>query len=263
VLVWRLIQRTTGLEAEGPIAEHRFAHEAISQILLSPDETSMLISTLVSDHFFDLDDGRREVKPAIKREATWKWINHPSDSSRLIYVTAAEAHVHSWKDVMNPNLNLCPRESIPISSDLFTDMVLKDVAVSHDYCKFAVEFANVRSSQSTIGILFFASSAFSDGESDKIQPLPIFSSLGPVIEHLIGVVGSRVYFLSRRLWICSFDLEYFHGTYDQHFCIPDDWFNPNWELLLKVTSKGDFVFVLRAELAVIKQAKIFREVLSV
>jgi WD40 repeat protein len=260
VLVWRLASKQREILVERPITEFRLVDEAITQILLSQDERSMLVSTLASDCFYDLHDGRQEVKSPSHRGAAWKWINYPGEPSRLIHITAEEAHIHSWADMLSPTKDACLKQSSSISSSLLPDMTLKDVLVCQDHCRIAVEFANVRNTQSTLQVLFFATRPFKDQSSHLLQPLNSFAILAPCIEHLIGVIGNRVYFLNRRMWLCSFDIESFQNTFDQHCCIPDDWFSPDGELVLKVTSKGDFLFVVTTELAVIKQAKNFKEI---
>jgi hypothetical protein len=233
--------------------------EAITQILLSQDERSMLISTLVSDYFHDLYDGRQEVKHPAHRGTTWKWIHYPGDPLRVIHITAAAIHIHSWADMLSPTPDAAPTKSLPISSSLLPDMMLKDAIVCQDHSKIAIEFASLRNTQSTSQVLFFATRSFEDESSHLVEPLSSFAILAPHIEHLIGVVGNKVYFLNRRMWLCSFDIESFQNTFHQHCCIPDDWFSPDGDLILNITSKGDFLFVVRTELAVIKHSKNFKE----
>jgi hypothetical protein len=80
--------------------------------------------------------------------------------------------------------------------------------------------------------------------------------------HLIGVCGSKVFFLDKRLGICS--VEFVDGKqtgfrYINHCFIPNDWCNRRGTLRVYVSGNGDVLFVRTDEVAVVKNAVEFED----
>ena len=133
------------------------------------------------------------------------------------------------------------------------DMAVKDVVTCSDGCKLALEFSNMGDQRKTTQVMIFQASAFEDPLPNVIESSPVYSSIIPRIEHIIGSHGTKLLFLDHQMWVCSLDLESDKGECYQHFFIPNDWVGANWNLLLKVTPLGDVVFVKEDELAVISR----------
>ncbi len=142
-------------------------------------------------------------------------------------------------------------------------MFVKHVATCSDGCKLSIEFAKPNNQQSTSNVLILPVTAFEEPLQIRIGTLPLFSMISSKIEHVIGTLGRRLLFLDRRMWVCSLDLERFSGEYYRHFLIPEDWLSVNRNLILNVTAKGDFVFVKKDEIAVIKQGLENREAVNI
>jgi len=141
-----------------------------------------------------------------------------------------------------------------LSSDMNTDMSVKDVIVCSDGCKISVEFSKPHNQQSTSQVLILSASSFEEPFADTIESLPQFLKISLNIEHLIGSLGRKLLFLDRQMWVCTLDLETFKGEYYRHCFIPDEWLSVTWNLMFKANTKGDLVFVKKNEIAVIKQA---------
>jgi WD40 repeat protein len=259
ILVWRLIAAQGSFSVEGPVLDERIGGYPVNQILLSPDEQKILVSTLVSDIIYELHTGEATVFERRHRETSWRWVNHPTDASKLLHITALSAHIHTWA-----RLSECDASSrVTIGGDLESSLVVKSVALCWNKCQLIVEYASSPGKQSTSHTLILPTASLQHPLSTSIESLPTFSKLVPHIEYLIGSLDKRLFFLNRQMWICGLDLDSFQGVYDQHCCIPDEWFSANWNLMLRVTRKGDFVFVRRTEIAIIKRALGSKEAVSI
>ena len=258
-LVWRLVTLSGSLAVQGPIIDSRITGHSITQLHFSQDEQYLLVSTLGSDNIYHLHNGHHSTITFQERDSSWQWTQHPRDCSSLIQITAESAHMHFWNKLSESYRSI----QIKTESKITKEMVVKNVALCSDHSKLVIEFAGYRNQQTTSHFLIFSTSSFEDPILESIQPLPSFSELAHHVEHLIGSIGKRLFFLNREMWICSLDLETFQGTYERHCCIPDEWFSANWNLILKITGKEDFVFVKKTEIAIIKRALNFREAVHV
>ena len=257
-MVWRLVKSSNVWCAEGPLLDVRVLDYSISQILLDSTNKRLLVSTIVSDTVYDIENGLRKSS-ALQERRSWKWIGHPRDPKKLVHLTASSAHVHKWDDLSETHS--CAE--MKLATDMGYDMFLKDVAVCSDGCKLSVEFGKGNMEQSTSQTLIFPSSSFEEPFANVIRPLALFNNVSAEIEHIIGNLGRTLLFLDRRMWVCSLDLEKFKGEYFRHFFIPEDWLSVNRTLILKVTAEGDFVFVKKHEVAVIKNGLQNKETISI
>lgn len=257
-MVWRVVRRDNAWSAEGPLLDVRVLDYSISQILLDSANKRLLVSTIASDTIYDIENGLLKSS-ALQERSSWKWIGHPRDPTKLVHLTASSAHVHTWDDFSETHI--CAE--IKLVTDMSDEVYLKDVAVCSDGCKLSVEFAKGNSEQSASEVLIIPSSSLEEPFTNVIKPLVLFNKISAEIEHIIGSLGNTLLFLDRRMWLCSLDLEKFKGEYFRHFFIPDDWLSVNRTLILKVTVKGDFVFVKKHEVAVIKNGLENKEPVSI
>jgi hypothetical protein len=257
-MVCRLERSDNAWTAEGPLLDVRVQDYSISQILLEPANKRLLVSTIASDIVYDIEHGLRQYS-ALQERSSWKWIAHPRDAEKLVHLTASAAHVHTWDDVTDAGI--CAE--IKFDTDMSEEMYLKDVAVCSDGCKLSVEFAKGNNQQSASQVLLIPSSSFDVPFAHVIKPLVLFNKVSAEMEHIIGSIGRTLLFLDRRMWVCSLDLEKFNGEYFRHFFIPEDWLSINRNLILRVTSKGDFVFIKKHEVAVIKNGMEHKEIVNI
>ena len=243
---------------ESPLLDARVPDYSVHQVLLDLDNKRLLVSTMVSDTVYNIHSGVRTAV-TFKERSSWKWVNHPQDPQKLIHITAKAAHTHIWDDLSEPHSTM----DMKLASDMSIDMSVKDVAACSDGCKLSVEFSKSRNGQSTSHVQILSASSFEEPLANTIESLPLFATMASSIEHLIGSVGTSLLFLDRRMWVCSLNLERFAGEYYQHCFIPDEWLSANWNLILKVTGKGDLIFVKKNEIAVIKGALNHKEAVKI
>jgi hypothetical protein len=257
-MVYRLVRSDNAWTAEGPLLDARVQDYSISQILFDPTNKRLLVSTIASDIIYDIEHGLRQYS-ALQERRSWKWIAHPCDSEKLVHLTVSAAHVHTWDDITDAGF--CAE--IKFDTDMSEETFLKDVTVCSDGRKLSVEFAKGNNQQSASRVLLIPSSSFEVPFAHVIKPLALFNRVSAEMEHIIGSVGRKLLFLDRRMWVCSLDLETFKGEYLRHFFIPQDWLSINRNLILRVTSKGDFVFIKKHEVAVIKHGMENKEIVNI
>jgi WD40 repeat protein len=257
-MVWRVVRRENVWSAEGPLLDVRVQDYSINHILFDSANRRLLLSTIVSDTVYDIGTGLHKFS-AFQERKSWKWIDHPRDSKKLIHLTASTARIHAWDDVSESHT--CA--TMNLASDMSNDMYLKDVAVCSDGCNLSIVFAKGDDQKSTSQVLIVPVSLFEEPLPDTIKSLALFDKVAAEIEHIIGSLGKTLLFLDRRLWVCSLDLEKFKGEYYRHFFIPEDWLSINRKLILRVTSKGDLVFVKKHEVAIVKNGLENKETITV
>lgn len=248
-MVWRVIKKEDLWAVEGPLLDARVKDYSISQLLLDSDNKRLLVSTIAFDTIYNINNG---VHHTIKfqEETFWRWANHPHDPSKLIRITAKAAHIHMWNEPSDPLFSV----DMKLTSSLRTDTAVRNVTTCSDGCKLCVEFSKPHDVQPTSHVLVVSTSSIEKPFPQLSEPLSLVLKISPNMEYLIGSFGERLLFLDRRMWVCSVNLETFKDEYYQHFFIPDEWLSANRKLILKVTSKGDLVFVKQNEIAVIKRA---------
>lgn len=256
-MVWKIIMKDH-LTVQGPLLDARIPNYSINQIVLSATGEQILVSTKVSDTIYDIGSGVHKTSTFPER-LSWKWIDHPRDPTKLIHITAKTAHTHSWDDPSEPSYSV----DLTVESNVDLEMIVKDVAACSDGCKLAIEFAKTNSLLSASNVLILETKDFEEPYGSITELTPPYVKVLPEIEHIIGNVGRQLLFLDKKMWVCSFDLEKFKGEYSRHFFIPEDWLSVNRGMILKVTSKGDLVFVKRDEIAIIQRGLAYKEAVSV
>jgi WD40 repeat protein len=127
-----------------------------------------------------------------------------------------------------------------------------------------IEIRKVMGKRASIHLDFWQSSEF-EANSKVATSTRRFEKLGPRIEHMIDVLGTVLYFLDVDLWVSSVDLRTFSVTQQvkRHFFIPSEWRNSTGRLLMRLTSKHDFVFAKHDEFVVVKRGLEFSEIMEI
>ncbi|KAH7336740.1 quinon protein alcohol dehydrogenase-like superfamily, partial [Pyrenochaeta sp. MPI-SDFR-AT-0127] len=89
-------------------SDFRVSSDGINQLLFSSDDRYLLVSTLSADRIWNLSEKIicHERQHSAPRRV--KWIEHPSDPSRLVSIDTGEVHIFNWNDF----LDLTPGEGI-------------------------------------------------------------------------------------------------------------------------------------------------------
>ncbi|KAI1408635.1 hypothetical protein F5Y13DRAFT_204622 [Hypoxylon sp. FL1857] len=99
----KIITKRLRIKEDGNWAVYRLfevrIEEGISQMLFSRDESFLLISTDVTDIVWDLDRKTEVCKKSWGSRTGGKWINHPNDEGKLIWIDLQKLHIHKWTDL--------------------------------------------------------------------------------------------------------------------------------------------------------------------
>jgi len=213
------------------------------------------VSTAESDAVWDLARSARISTIRVGSRLPFGWVNSPLDETERILIEIGGAEVWDWK-----TCNL----KIPGDHLRWTSRITPSLPESRRVRKIAevpsgrilVEFSDIYSGSSTTATHLLNARDFGTGQGPLV-PSAAFSSVTRDLMHLIGVCGSKVFFLDKRLWICS--VKFVDGSqlgfrHANHCFIPSDWCNRRGTLRMDVSGKGDILFARAEEVAVVKHA---------
>jgi WD40 repeat protein len=242
VVAKRVQPRVDGEWTVFPVLEAK-TEEVGAQLVFNPAETHILISTASADMIWDLES--KELTLERKRESDarrGRWVQSLTDSAILLWVDEGVVRKHSW-------LDLAPVDNVTGTGDDIHD----DDTGNHDVSRTNSELS--RSLNLTVvwaahlavdeGVVFATTSAslptditlVSANIHDPQQAVTLEGTVGK----LLGMAGSRVAFLDRDSWVCTWDPslpnlsnEAANGADDgesgvisasvtRHFFVPVDW----------------------------------------
>lgn len=183
------------------------------------------------------------------------WMLHPTDMDKLLILANDNTmRLCHWKDLKD--VDKAP--SVPAMS-------LLDVTT-------AAGFTSQWASRVGTGLLVRMSSpvglevktALATLDSSKLLPPSVagveariamtIHILSCEIRTVIGVFGSKIFFLTRRGWICSYSLKSSSDGkhYSRHFFIPPFWRTGN-DLMMHLISKNTLILVYRDEIVILQK----------
>ncbi|KAL9628615.1 MAG: hypothetical protein Q9204_005780 [Flavoplaca sp. TL-2023a] len=252
VMMWRVDPRKDRWECLSMLDTR--VDGPVRQLLFDPQSTRLLVSTEKSDTIWS-SNGELVGSKLFPSRLAWRWTQHPRIAQQLIMVTPTHANLYEWA-----HLNKVTRSQLGtlINSEVAGDMDVKSITSCSDGCELAIEFSERHGKYTTLGLAVWKTSDLQP-HSESIYPLGRFETLRAKVDHVIGAVGRRLYYLDKSLWLCHVDLECFKGEYYRHFFLPEEWPSLDRKMLFDVTAEGVFLFVKRDEIAVIKRALEFEE----
>ncbi|RPB26854.1 WD40 repeat-like protein [Terfezia boudieri ATCC MYA-4762] len=224
--------------------------ESVNQILLSPNNKFLLISTASSNTVWRIS-GKSVLSshgwPETYEHSSFLWLNHHSNPSQRILLTLTKAYMYQWPtSVQEQTIHLDDPRSL-------TNHTIRTALICPSTGSIAVEICKRTYPDLFTGLSLFESTMFT-GENPTLSPKEVFTKLDGHILHLIGFHGTKLVFLDYKLWVCTVDVNDFDGnSYAKHFFIPQDWQNAVRQLVMGVTASGDVVFVKKDEVAFIKR----------
>jgi len=226
----------------------------INEVILSLDNKLLLVSTTICDSVWDIAEKRRiSSRDWPTPSPPFLWANNPLSPLERIQFTIAGprigARIFDWAG----STELTSSEGIELSTAITdSDHQLKAIITSPSTRWIAVEVSKFGYDASPVKVLLCEGSAFNI-KSQMVSPSIQLEKLDEHILHLIGFYGTRLVFLDQKLWVCTVDIVSWDGrAYVKHFFIPHDWHSCIRQLIMRVTVKGDVVFVKRDEVAIIK-----------
>lgn len=239
------ISRAGDWEKLDQLFNYRVNH-GVTQLLAREDEQALLIVT--RSVLMVWESGTFTTVSMSLGDAIW--MLHPTDMTRLLLMSRDTIHPYYWE-----GLRRC--DETPMISTLSAPDALPSAGPTGQWA-----------SRLGIDLLVHASKAESEVktaflviDSSKLQLSPVEASATGTVQELpcqirtvLGILGSKIFFLTRQGWICSFNLKSSPGGkhYSRYFFIPPFWRTGN-DLMISVVSKNHLVLVHRDELVILQR----------
>lgn len=258
VMVQELSSQGRAIVASKVLFDHRI-DAVVSQVVCRPDLDRILICSTKSDSLWCLS---QKVSNPIAIKTTQQrgsrgWVNHPLNRASLLLITQTAAHSFDWQDLkpLGPeagigldagiSLNIVPRSIIPIFGGKSLAVMYGDIGHHLPQAKLAI---------------WNTADLGPDSSAEVARPPKTYEYLSSRATQLIGALGSggaeRLVFLQEGNWISAIDSKTAHlRRIARHFFLPNDWLSMenHRDLMMEVTSRGNFLVVRRHEVAVIKR----------
>lgn len=256
IIIRRVIKDQTGWSAADTMSDQRFT-DSISALLFSPTNDRLLVSGEKIGELWTVS-GERVGSTTFLPQTFRMAICHPLQPDAFVIMEPHAARMFRWAD-----FETLVKEGIRLNRSGDSADRSSTVNISYQGTAILVELLKPSGDQSS-RVLECWQTCDIRGNATSVTPLPGFDMLGPSVEHILTVIGTRLVFLDTDLWVCSLELKSFAATPEaqRHFFIPSDWHSNSDSILFQFTSKDEFVYVNRNELRVIKRAMNYSENIS-
>jgi WD40 repeat protein len=248
VMSHRLVHKGMYWEVAEPVFDF-LAGVTIEQLLCDEGHTRILVTSARSDVLWSISAQGNTIIATISwenREPS-RWVSHPLNRDQLILISGKIAHLYEWRTLQR----LTDDGGILLEGNILPELTIRSIISCFNGKGIATTFRESGRSHSKSRLLLWNTSDFAIG-SKRAAAITSYHNLAEQVDFLIGPSGQKLLFLHSNSWICSIDQQ--NGAdISRHFFLPADWLSTNIELMIKVTSRGDIIFVKRAEVAVIKR----------
>jgi WD40 repeat protein len=247
-------------------AQLGFGH-LVSQVLISPDGNSLLVSSATADFIWSLQTKALVASRETEARKCWRWFTHPRNPTEILLLEGSTLQSFSWgafgmfSKVAEIRIVLGGHELLELDNVIVNtngnSLILKLLRTGGPGDSFPPPNRK-ESSLYTVDL-----SGLGTGK-ESVLPLPLFPSQGiknnPNAEILIGMVsgpfgGPRLIFISEMGWICSvdFDKSAPFESFQKHFFIPFAWLSTRAAIISMVTARKDILFVRGHVVAIVKK----------
>ena len=278
-IIARRLNIVRGLRVtECVIVMDRKAVDVVEQILVSADDTKILVSMPQRDEIWDLETANTlgEI-PISKDRVHWHWIQTSKPLMPLVYFSNGAASLYSWDLVeainSGPAIDLCLAEAgtTPVAA----------VTFSANDSRLCVSLAGSRTgllppilrvwNMRELRAISQDTQEPSIGEKStpeanfrKLPAEATYDRLAKDIKFVIGVYEDSLIFLTHHGWICSLK---FTGpreetNYTRHFFMPFRYHNNASSLFMDISSNGSIIVAYRTEVIIFAGGLDFDEKIS-
>lgn len=248
ILMYKVLGRSGKWKTDGPVLDIQ-TEQAISQLVFINNPSRLLVSSPNSDSLFTMT-GQFISQSKCEPRRAWSWAQLPNHAGQLALISDKILRIFASQDLAE----LTRPEGIHLGLEDLSDRV--DVKSFMSYCDgtlLGIEFCQLERNRSTTGIFLWETARLTP-DTTSVSPALQYDSLVALPKHVIGANGGKMFFLDLNGWVSSVDLSAFAGhMYLRYFFVPSDWLSTCDDLIFQVTTRGDFIFVRRDELAVIKR----------
>ncbi|KAL9014036.1 MAG: hypothetical protein Q9173_001310 [Seirophora scorigena] len=238
------------------------ADQAVRQVLLRPDGRMLLVSTLYTDHVWDIQS-RQQMNCRSGSRHSWRWVDCSFATQKLLHIVDGDIKCFEWL-----NLDEC---AFP---DLFR-FTLRDcsyppiaslIAASSGSATTAIcaYFREPPGYQSRARLRLWSLSSASDFRDQSAEDRANFDMIAREVKAVIGFYKMLLLFLDQNGWVCSLnaDNKSKEKGYTRHFFVPYSW-HCSGELIFAVTPKGSVALARKDGIAVFHRGLDFEDCILV
>ena len=224
---------------------------AVDQVLCNSGHTFLLVSSAKSDMLWSLSPTKNRLVSTISRKnrGSYRWATHPVSEHQLILVSDGRVHLYDWHTLQS----LTTTEGIILQGNIIPEMAINSICPCFGGTIIITTFRGTARLRPKSKLLLWNTADFSPEQKEAV-PVPQYHHLSDHVLALIGAKGQKLVFLHVNGWVCSADPRTTSADqYVRHFFFPADWLTTDQGLIIKMTDRGDIVFVKRDEVAVIRR----------
>ncbi|KAH7310789.1 hypothetical protein B0I35DRAFT_439689 [Stachybotrys elegans] len=266
VIVKRLRIKEDDKWAVYPLLELH-AEEAVSQLLFSPDDKFILVSTGTMDQVWDLKEKKEVRKMTCPTKPAGKWVNHPHETSQIVWLELNQLHVYNWatfeclgtapfqSPVLHEPNTSTSAPLVTMSASLERER-LKAAALSNNrqYLVHEISVNRGLSGLPSIRLDVVPTSELKPQTPNTIKRKSL-ADLSSRMQHLLGICHNRVVFLDHSNWICTSTIGWEMGSPRNHFFLPGDWVNDGDLPLLIANKHGTILCVRNGMVAIVRYSR--------
>jgi len=225
------------------------------QVLLSPENDRLLVSSQMASSLFKVEDGTVIEKQLNKEQGeTSRWIAHPKDASKLISISSQSIRIFTWdgfEEVTAESGIRLEFESSkhakhwnpgdpPMQIEAYVTQDGNHIvsAPSHP----GDRWAPIKCSFWRVDDIKEQNKAIK--EAHNLNDIPIHA--------FVGTYRNRAVFLDGDLWVCTKAVDVDHEERPtRHFYIPCTWTNMNNERLTMITHLGALICTKYSDLIIV------------
>lgn len=238
----------------------RRASDVVVQILISPNEQRLLVSTNQRDELWYLDS----EEPSIYNRAAYNerchWMLHPFNKERLLLLEGKHLCWSTW-DMLQQSL---PPNKFDIAEEGLNDSIPTAFFGNRSVPQLCVTFAPHKDSTAPTKLHIWdglkSASSSSTNVSERLKSNK-YDALVKDIKYAIGFHGSSFFFLTHGGWVCSLETSGGRARthYSRHFFIPFRFHSNASGILIHITVKKDVLLAYQSNVLIFSGALGFEE----
>lgn len=244
-------------ESQGPMIQRKLSC-AVHQTLLSNEGERFLVSTAEADSIMRLDNGS-VLNHAIvnSSRSSWRWMNHPVDSGKLMLIVDGEVNVYDWQDFTNLFKVKCIEFDTNIEKTPPETTIAAPSVQSNHVC---MAFFGPKAGGFAPMLRVWPSKLFLPGDH-LAKATAIWDALAKEVKCIIGVYKSLLVFLADSGWVCSLDMDETRAIkyYTKHFYVPQNWHTSIQDIAMTASKKGVVIIAVKNEVAIFQNGLDFEE----
>lgn len=263
---------------ESAFVMDRRAIDVVEQILVSVDDTKILVSMSHEDEVWELETANTLGQiPRSNGRAHWRWTQTSKPPMPLVYISNGTATLYDWglfeASYLGPSMDLCLAEAsnTPVvavtSSANASHLCIMFAGSRHGLLPPILRVWNLHELYAISRDTYEPNTTPESTQEAMLKNVPpnaTYDQLAKDIKFVIGVHNDSLLFLNHDGWICSlkFTSPREENHYTRHFFIPFRYYNSASSLIIHVSSKGNVIVAYRTEVIIFAGGLDFVEKIS-